>query len=137
MIDRRENERRDWRDAEVSAAYQASKNTATPLELDEQVMQAARSAASAKSPVAALVGWLRPATYLATLCLCVFMITNLNRAPMYVERDLGSSSQGVDSFGGAAEQAAQQLEQADIIAAPKHRRYARGAAASGIHRAIR
>ena len=112
-------------DASVSAVYQNAVHPTVPTRLDRAVLDLAAREAGGRSWLAVTNLWLRPVTYVATLGLCVVLLTNIENVPETTslydvpptanpfaaeEPTPGESS----AFRNAANQAARQIQDAEL-----------------------
>lgn len=68
----------DENDPEVSAQYRALAKETTPNKLDKIVLRAASKAARSDSPTGWAATWYRPATFVATLGLCLALLLEIS-----------------------------------------------------------
>lgn len=107
-------------DAEVSARYRELANEAAPQELDKIVLRAARKAASNSGSAGWGVSWYRPATFLATLGLCLALLLEIGDFQVFgpppdlsIQQDTPPDS---NVFQDAADSAARSVREVDAAA---------------------
>lgn len=114
----------DLVDASVSATYKDAEHPTVPNNLDQAVLGLAASEVGGKSWLEVANLWLRPATYVATLSLCIVLLINLDSIPDIRAIDditpaanpfatPESVSNQSTALRNAAEQAARQLQNAE------------------------
>lgn len=116
-------------DLNVSAAYKASRRPKTPEHLDVAILGQAAGAVGGRSWLTWTNQWLRPATYVATLGICVALLININEALVFDEHefatpqsiDAASSENGSQAaaFRDAAHEIALRIREADLVAEPQ------------------
>lgn len=65
---------REITDADVSSAYRATAADTSPARMDRMILQEATRAVNSDKKPAGIIGWLRPATFVATAGLCVALL---------------------------------------------------------------
>jgi hypothetical protein len=107
-------------DPEVSAQYGELAKEAAPKELDKIVLRAARKAASKSRSASWGVSWYRPATFVATLGLCLALLLEIGDFQVFgpppdlsIQQDTPPDS---NVFQNAADSAARSVREVDAAA---------------------
>jgi len=107
-------------DPEVSAQYRDLAKEAVPQELDKIVLRAARKAASKNGSAGWGVSWYRPATFVATLGLCLALLLEIGDFQIFdpppdlsIQQDTPPDS---NVFQDAADSAARSVREVDAAA---------------------
>ena len=110
-------------DPEVSAQYRDLAKEAAPQELDKIVLRAARKAASKNGSAGWGVSWYRPATFVATLGLCLALLLEIGDFQIFdpppdlsIQQDTPPDS---NVFQDAADRAARSVRDVDAAADKK------------------